>query len=291
MCAFLVIAWIATTAPLPAVSATVQARSFLWKVTSGSRTFYLAGSVHMLTKDYYPLSDALDRAFRESDLLVEELHLGEMAAPAAQLALLTRGVLSSGQSLDTVVSAEAFARVRARIAALGLPLEPLKRFKPWSIALTLMAMEWQAAGFDHDLGLDKHFYDRAVAEGKAVRGLETVAYQIGRFDELSMPDQERLLLQTLKELDTEKANVKTLADAWKRGDVSAIEQLVLEALKTDPLMYRRLLVERNAAWLPTIAELALRPTPSFIVVGAAHLVGPDGLLAALRAKGYQLEQQ
>ena len=51
---------------------------------------YLVGSVHMLSKDYYPLSAALDTAFEASDLLVEELDFGEMMAPESQLALLTR---------------------------------------------------------------------------------------------------------------------------------------------------------------------------------------------------------
>ena len=36
-----------------------------------------SGSVHLLTKDYYPLSPALDTAFKDSDLLVEEVDLGE----------------------------------------------------------------------------------------------------------------------------------------------------------------------------------------------------------------------
>lgn len=281
---------VSVASPSAQAVATTEGRSFLWKATFGRGTVYLVGSVHMLTKDYYPLRPALDRAFYESDLLVEELDLGEMLASEAQLALLTRGLLSGGQRLDRLLSSDAFALVSQRVAALGLPLEPLKRFKPWSIALTLLALEWQKAGFDAALGLDKHFYDRAVAEGKTVRGLETVAYQISRFDEMSMPDQERLLVQTLKGLDTEKANVTSLADAWRRGDARSVERVVLEALKTDPLMYRRLLVERNTAWLPTITELATRPKPSFVVVGAAHLVGPDGLIAALEAQGYQLEQ-
>jgi uncharacterized protein YbaP (TraB family) len=272
-------------------AALAQPRNFLWKATSGVGTVYLVGSVHMLTKDYYPLSSALESAFTQSDLLVEELDLGDVMKSDAQLALLTRGLLTGGQTLDQVISARTFDLVSTRVARLGLPLEPLKRFKPWSIALTLLALEWQNAGFDAALGLDKHFYDRAVAEGRSVQGLETVAYQISRFDDMSMSDQDRLLAQTLNEIDTEKANVKTLADAWRTGDISSMERVVLEGLKADPAMYRRLLVDRNTAWLPKIAELFARPKPSFVVVGAGHLVGPDGLIAMLKAKGYQLEQQ
>jgi uncharacterized protein YbaP (TraB family) len=156
--------------------------------------------------------------------------------------------------------------------------------------LTLLALEWQAAGFDSDLGLDKHFYDLARAGNKPIKGLETVAFQISRFDEMTMPDQDRLLAQTLKELETETANVTALADAWKAGDVPAVEKIVLADLTSDRRMYERLVVERNRTWLPQVEALLNRLTPAFIVVGAAHLVGPDGLIKALKARGYTVQQ-
>jgi uncharacterized protein YbaP (TraB family) len=265
-------------------------RSFLWKATSGRGVVYLVGSVHMLTKDYYPLSPALDTAFKDSDLLVEEVDLGEVSAPDSQLQMLMRGMLPGGQSLEKVVSPSTFALVSKRVGDLGLPIEPLKRFKPWALAITLLGLEWQKAGFDPNLGLDKHFYDLAQVEGKAVQGLETIAYQISRFDEMSMDQQDRLLTETLRTLDTETASVSKLADAWKAGDAPTVERIVLQDLKQDPQMYQRLLVERNRNWLPTIDQLFARRGHAFVVVGAAHLVGPDGLLAMLRAKGYTVEQ-
>lgn len=274
-----------------AASASAQPRNFLWKATNARGSVYLAGSIHMLTPDAYPLSPAFDSAFEQSDLLVEELDLGEMLAPESQMAMLTRGLLPAGQSLDTVVSADTLGLVTKQATTLGLPLEPLKRFKPWALALTLLGMTWQKAGFQADLGLDRHFYDRAVAARKPVKGLETVAFQISRFDDMPMPDQDRLLQQSLREIETETGSVATMAAAWKAGDTATIERIVLKDVKSDPLMYRRLIVERNQSWLPLIEAFATRPTPAFVVVGAAHLIGPDGLLAALRAKGYTLEQR
>jgi uncharacterized protein YbaP (TraB family) len=250
----------------------------------------LVGSVHLLSKDYYPLSPALDTAFKECDLLVEELHLGQMAQVESQMTILMRGLLPSGQTLDKVVSAATFALVSQRVKALGLPIEPLMRFKPWALALTLLGLEWQAAGFDAALGLDKHFYDQAVAAGKEVQGLETVEFQISRFDDLSMEEQDRMLASTLRELETEKAAVTTLANAWKAGDAATVERIVLQELRKEPRMYERLLVERNKDWLPKLEALFARKGRAFVVVGAAHLVGPDGLLALLKAKGYSIEQ-
>src|SRR5713226_3981730 len=77
-------------------------RDFLWKISGKQNTIYLVGSVHMLTKDYYPLSPALDTAFKDSNLLVEEADLAELQGSDGQLLLVARGVLPDAQSLDKV---------------------------------------------------------------------------------------------------------------------------------------------------------------------------------------------
>jgi uncharacterized protein YbaP (TraB family) len=268
-----------------------EGKSFVWKATSKrGGTVYFAGSVHLLSASYYPLSAAFDTAFNSSDLLVEELDMAEMLAPESQLMMLTRGMLPSGQSLEKAVSPETYAAVKARVAALDLPMGPLGLFKPWALALTLQALEWQKAGFNPDLGIDKHFYDMAKTAAMPTKGLETMEFQISRFNEMSMELQERLLAETLKELDATPTEFVKVADAWKAGDVATVESIALEDLKAEPEMYRRLLVERNQAWLPQIEALFSRPKPAFVIVGAAHLIGPDGLLQVLRARGYKIEQ-
>jgi uncharacterized protein YbaP (TraB family) len=288
--------WIGISAAILVVASAVQlrsapARNFLWKITNPQNTVYLAGSIHLLTSGDYPLSPALDAAFDHTDLLVEEADFGELLSPDTQLRLLTRGMLPAGQTLEKVLSPKTYRLVSQRVAAMGMPLEPLQRFKPWFLSLTLMSLAWQAAGFDPALGLDKHFYDRARSQGKSIQGLETVDYQISRFDELSMEQQDSLLVETFEDFDSEQASIKQLADAWRNGDVTAVEATVLKDLKNQQVLYQRLLVERNRNWLPKIEALFKRPGRALVVVGAAHLVGPDGLLALLKAKGYTVEQQ
>jgi uncharacterized protein YbaP (TraB family) len=265
--------------------------SFLWKVT-GPRggSVYLAGSIHLLSSEYYPLAPAFDAAFAQADLLVEEVDLAEMLAPDAQMQMLTRGMMPAGRTLDTVLSAPTLDAVRAKVSELGLPMAPLQLFKPWALALTLQGLEWQKAGFDPELGLDRHFYDRAVQGSIPVQGLETLDFQIAQFDTMPMPLQDRMLSETLKEMATTQEAVGDMARAWKAGDAKAIEALVLADLKSEPQMYQRLLVDRNRTWLPKLEGLFSRPRPAFVIVGAAHLVGSDGLIAMLRARGYTVAQ-
>src|SRR4029077_435987 len=122
--------------------------------------------------------------------------------------------------------------------------------KPWLVALMLVQVEWQKAGFDPELGLDKHFYDRAKADGKSTQGLETAKYQISRLDEMTMEQQEHLLSESLKDLDAEKANMTKLVEAWRTGDAAGVERIVLAELKQEQVLYQRLLLDRNKNWLP-----------------------------------------
>ena len=266
-----------------------QTRALAWKASRGAGVVYLVGSVHMLTSDFYPLAPPLDAAFKDSDLLVEEADLAEMLSPNTQFSMLSKGMLPAGQSLDKVVSPATMALVNQHVGG-PLPIEALKQFKPWFLAMTLEALEWQEAGFDASLGLDKHFFDRAQTDGKTIQGLETTDFQISLFDNMTRDQQERFLADTLKSVDKEKAAVKTLTGAWRNGDAATIERLVMADVKTDPVMYDRLLIARNRTWLPKIEALFSRPRHAFVVVGAAHLVGPDGLVAMLKAKGYQVVQ-
>ena len=266
-----------------------QTRAFAWKATRGQSAVYLVGSVHMLTSDFYPLAPALDTAFKDSDLLVEEADLNEMLSPTTQFSMLSKGMLPAGQTIDQMVSPATMALINKHTGG-ALPIEALRQFKPWFLAMTLEALEWQAAGFDASLGLDKHFFDRAQTEGKGIQGLETTDFQISLFDGMTRDQQDRFLAETLTSVDKEKASVSKLTGAWKIGDAATVERLVMEDVKSDPAIYDRLLVSRNRTWLPKIEALFSRPRHAFVVVGAAHLVGPDGLVSMLKAKGYQVVQ-
>jgi uncharacterized protein YbaP (TraB family) len=123
------------------------------------------------------------------------------------------------------------------------------------------------------------------------QALETMAYQLDRFDSLSPALQEALLKTTMEDLDREVEGVKELAEAWRFGNVAAIEKMTLTTLKEAPELYQKLLVERNHNWIPHVEKCLTDKAGCFIVVGAAHLVGPDGLPTLLAKKGLKVTQQ
>src|SRR5262245_51180975 len=82
-----------------AAAQTRTTRSFLWKVQSGSNVMYLAGSVHALTADAYPLNPVYQRAFDASGALVEEIDLAEADPLSGGLTLLAKGMYQDGRSV------------------------------------------------------------------------------------------------------------------------------------------------------------------------------------------------
>jgi uncharacterized protein YbaP (TraB family) len=103
--------------------------------------------------------------------------------------------------------------------------------------------------------------------------------------------QEEFLKSTMDDLDKEVSSIKEMAEAWGFGNVAAVEKFTLTGLKEAPDLYQRLLIERNHNWMPQVEACIKQNSGCFIVVGAAHLVGPDGLPTLLAKKGYKVSQQ
>src|SRR6187200_78632 len=85
---------------------------FMWAVRhAGAPPTYLVGSLHVLTPEYYPLDPALEKAFSESKVLIEEVDLDELTNPVTALALVSKAMLADGRTLDQLISADLFKQV------------------------------------------------------------------------------------------------------------------------------------------------------------------------------------
>ncbi len=281
----------AVPAPLPATRAEAAAGHLVWRVSKGPRTVaFLVGSVHVLTKAAYPLPPVFDTVFAQSSTLVEEVDLGASADVAAILPSAAGAVFTDGQTLRSVLDPATFTKVEAKVAATAMPMALVERMKPWLVSMLLVVPELTRAGFDPAHGLDRHYYDRATAANRPVRGLETAAYQVERLNGLPLPVQVEMLKATLDDVEAQVQSVETIVTAWRTGDLATLDRLLLQSFRESPAIYQRLLVERNRDWVPKIAQCEAEATPCLVVVGGAHLLGPDGLVALLGAAGFTLEQ-
>ena len=272
-----------------AADASGGGKGFIWRIERDGRVGWLVGSLHVLTPDYYPLPDAMEKAFAQADTLLEEADLREMASPDVVDLLRTRAVYSGGETLKTQLSAETYGMTVTRFERIGLPIEPFERMRPWMITLTLVAAEMKRAGFDPELGVDKYFFEKSTEQGKKFATLEKIAEQLELFAGFTPRVQEAMLRETLESLDAQMGQMQAIADAWRAGDADALERIVLEPMLDEPAFYDAMIVRRNRNWMPRV-ESCLDAGGCFIVVGAAHLIGPDGLLASLRRRGFTIRQ-
>ena len=110
------------------------------------------------------------------------------------------------------------------------------------------------------------------------------------FADAPAAEQIASLEQTLREVDSDPKSYQRLLDAWMSGDPRKIEKEGLTPLRrASPALYRRLVTERNARWVQTIAQRMKGSGRTVMVVGAGHLAGPDGVPARLRALGFKVE--
>jgi len=244
-----------------------------------------------LKSDAYPLSQAIEQAFVNSTKLVLEVNLDSLNSSDAQQMVLAKALLPGGKTLNETLSPATYQAVQQKVEAMGLNMEALKRMKPWFLSLSLVAMKMQQLGYDADNGVDRHFFDRATKADKEVLGLETAEFQINLMDSLSAKTQEESLLQTLKELDQFETEFEELVRAWASGQEKQLDNLLLQSFKEYPDVYAKLISERNRRWLPKIESHLQGGNKTLVVVGAAHLVGRDGVVELLKRKGYSVEQQ
>lgn len=262
----------------------------LWKVSSKTNTVYILGSVHLLKQGDYPLDQVFEKAYENSQQLYFEIDLDNVDNQKLQQLTVDKGTYGSMQSLSQAISKQTYELAKQRLAGLGLKIEQFERLKPWLLATTIAVAELQKLGYDPGEGVDQYFYRKAKTDGKKVDGFETAEYQLNLLADMPARMQEEMLLQTLKDLDETSTQIAAVVDAWKAGDAVALDNLLLKSFKDFPDVYKTLVVDRNMNWLSKIEPLIGRKENVMIIVGAAHLVGKDGLIAALKQNGYQVEQ-
>jgi uncharacterized protein YbaP (TraB family) len=267
-----------------------QEKSFLWRVSSGPNSVYLLGSIHFLKKENYPLKKNIEEVFDKSKKLVLEIDLQTEDREKTQQLTMMKAMRQDGATLQESVSSETYNLTEQKARELGIDLRPLNPLKTWFVALTLSVLKLQKLGFDPNYGVDRYLAERAKATGKSMAGLETLEFQLGIFDQLSPKEQESMLRETLHDMDLFDKSADSIVQAWLKGDTTGIEEAILSGMRQYPEIYPKLILERNRRWVPQIEQMIKGGENALIVVGAAHLVGKDGVVELLKQRGYTVEQ-
>jgi len=268
-----------------------ETRTFLWTVLSPTATVHLLGSVHVATRDLYPLDPRIESAFQRAHTLVLETSLDPASQVQAGQKMASAGTYPAGDSIDLHLDREVLELLQQRLKRSGASFDQMRAYRPWLVGVILSLAEMQRWGYHPGLGIDTYFA-RKAQDRKRIVALETLDEQVALFSGMSDTVQESMLKEALTKMDELGELMKKAQSAWRTGDAKAIDALMVAPMRRDyPEVFQRLFVARNRRMASAVDGYLRTTGEYFVVVGSGHLIGPEGILDLLQAKGYVPVQQ
>ncbi|MEY4588051.1 MAG: hypothetical protein RL497_127 [Pseudomonadota bacterium] len=275
---------------LLSLSVCAQAATTLFEVTRSDKpgqSLLLGGSIHLLRKEDFPLPAEFDAALKQSAHLVLESNVTAEHQAQLSVRMMALQQLAAGKTLADVLSPKVWQQLSQYCSANQIPLEQLQHSKAFFLSMVLTMQRLQHLGFVP--GVDINLDAQARKAGKTVGELESAEDVLAMMKALDDLNPDEVIKSTLDDLSRAESMLASMLKAWRTGDLAAIQNDMVTPMQTQfPLIYKTLLVQRNQRWLPQIEQLFASPGQELVVVGSAHLAGPDGLVSQLIAKGYRV---
>ena len=261
----------------------------LYRVSDGQGcTVYLLGTIHMGRPDFYPLGTAAEAAYQAAEVLAVEADL--LSQSAADTARYSAALMyGPGDECRRHLAPETY---QLGLQRLGRSEGLLNRMRPaawYSLAETAVFAE---LGCSQEWGVDSVLLRRAHDEGKPVEELEGGDAQIGIL--LSIPDEvmDGEICRLLSDPDQARADMENALRAWQAGDADALLAAALPSSDTPAyrLYTEAVYARRNALFAQRVTEYLAKGRTALVAVGAAHLLGQDGLAQRLADAGYRVER-
>jgi uncharacterized protein YbaP (TraB family) len=256
---------------------------------------YLLGTVHVGSRQMYPLSPQVEEAFARSRVLALE---ADPEDQSGLVAAIQRSLYQPPDNLGNHVTGELFAQLRAVLPRVGLPIEYAQTMKPGLLAMTVAMMEVGRLGYDPALGVDVHLARRAKERGMPLVQLESMEEQMRMLESLSEPTQQAMLTYAVRTIaeGSFEADLHAMMSAWCAGDEAGLRAAIEResaALPAEPgnELHDAMYARRNAVMAARVEAMLARDVPHFVAVGAGHLLEQDGLVELLRKRGFAVRRR
>ena len=269
----------------------------LFTVHGPKGTAYLFGSIHVLPSGINWKTPEIARAMARADMFVFEIPLDhreqdEQTAQRIQKQIMDlHGLLPPGQSLRGMLPDKMVSQYDGALDMLSISPGYVDRLQPWLASMVLENAQLYRSDVRAAEGVDLQVFAVATALHKPSRGLETLEQQLA----LLTPEEQKSGMAELGKMIAECTNmgvahkIDAMVASWARGDLKAVQTQTDSDFAKDPALKKTMLDDRNARWIPQIKAMLAENRTYFITVGAAHLVGPKGGPALLRAAGYTVD--
>lgn len=268
----------------------------LWKVSGAGcyETSYLFGTLHLETREFIDSVPGLSGAIENVDVIFGELEGDSMMSMSTMMQMIKDATAPADSTIDKLLSTEDYIMVDAVVKKymFGFGLKELKALKPAVLTAQLSMMQMQKfypSSLDPKNLIDFAVQKRGKELGKRVEGLEEVEDQTSALFGAPLLEQAEELADFCRKDGKFGEGSKQLYEAYRAQDFAAIEKIVFDPeMGMDDAEMDRMSYERNRKWMDKIT-MTLPVQRVLVAVGAAHLVGKDGLINLLRERGYTVE--
>ena len=272
---------------------TKEENSLLWEISGKGleKPSYLYGTIHIIGKDDFFLTDPTVTSFNKSEKVVFEIDMEEMNNPFIMFSLLKNLTMPEGITLETLLTPEDYKFVHKKFGELGLPPFVTGMFdKVKPLFLTAFASgDMDPQGFQNGemVSYEMEFMKMAQNLELETGGLETIEFQMSIFDSIPYQDQATMLVESMKVDGEGMDELDVMVELYKNQDLIGMEAMFSADAglgEWDDI----LLNKRNQNWIPLMKAM-MPEKPTFFAVGAGHLVGENGVVALLRKQGYTVK--
>jgi uncharacterized protein YbaP (TraB family) len=287
-CALISISALAQTSPYKP-----GAPLLMWKVSSKTNSAYVLGSVHLADKSLYPLPSVIENAFAAASVLIVEADMNKADKTQLQQLMMTLGTYPPNDDLFHHITPATRAKLSDFLGGYGIPPEAFAKFRPWMVSLMVVMLPMAKSGMNPNDGIDMYFLNKAG--NKRVEQLEDAAWQIKLYAEFPESASDKSLSRTLTQAKDASETMTNFETYWTQGAVGKTESLMAslsaDESKEEKAFERRLREDRNPHMADRLEKCLQSSSEScFMVVGAAHVIGNEGIVKLMQARGYKTEQ-
>jgi len=275
--------------PVPLMEAdTSNSNALLWEISGKDlkTPSYLYGTIHIIPKKDFILTDLLKNRFVQTEQLTLEVDMDNIFSMFGALGEM---FMDDGVTLKDLLTEEEYTRLNEHFEqqAIG-SLEDMDNMKP--ILLSAMMSEGTMEKKQDMTSYEMELMRMAKRRKMPVQGLETAKFQMSVLDSIPYEDQAKMLIKSLEDEQNDDAMFDDMVEMYKNQDLQALHLAVAAESEGVKNFDHALLYIRNHNWIPVIEEMAMEK-PTFFAVGAAHLPGENGVIELLRKAGYQVIPQ
>lgn len=260
--------------------------SLLWEISgNGLKTpSYLFGTYHLVGKSLVDSLPEIRTRFNTCNAVVGEMIMDSTMV----MKLLPYMMATDSTTLDKVFTPAEYAQIDTCIKLIiHVDAKAFNRFKPSAVATMISALSAPTTTGPKNPPIDMYFQQEGTRRNEKVIGLETLQQQAEMLLNAPMDEQKKQLLATVKKKDELKTSSLKMYEMYRHQDLAGLAKLFDKNDELSPEQTEKLLKNRNLNWMTQLPAI-IQQQPTFIAVGAGHLVGQYGLINQLKLKGYKV---